>query len=231
MDTLVAQKIGKRTVVSIAGKTSSRELTYLCLCECGRESIVRGNALRNGRGNRCHGCAAAATKNRTTHGISKTPIYTSWKAMLRRCYAPKCAEFINYGGRGIGVCEEWHDPAIFYAWALTNGWAKNLSIDRMNVDLSYSPNNCRWATTAQQRENVQVVTRANKSGYRGVSLKHGRGVWLSRIMIAGKIIHLGHHSTALEAAITHDRYIFDNGLLRPTNFTPYEVEARLKAGY
>lgn len=146
---------------------------------------------------------------------------------MARCYKESAKEYRNYGGRGINVCDAWHDPINFYTWAIANGWSAGLSIDRVNVDAGYNPENCRWATHAQQRENVQIVIRTNKTGYRGVSLKHGRGVWLARITVDGKVIHLGHHKTPLDAALAHDKYIIENRLSRPVNFeNPYEIEAR-----
>lgn len=227
MDDLTGKVFGKRTVLQRVEKTASREWSYLCRCVCGKEDVVRGSSLRAGKSHQCHACSAAETKNRTSHGLSKTPIYQSWKAMLNRCSVPTDPNYANYGGRGINVCSAWLNAENFYEWSVNNGWAKGLSIDRIDVNAGYSPENCRWATSSQQRENVQLITRSNKSGYRGVSKKHERDCWLARITVSGKITHLGHHKTALEAALAHDKYIHDNGLVRPMNFqNPYEVEAR-----
>ena len=226
MDDIVGKKIGKRTVLCKHGKNSSREWMYLCRCECGSQDVIRGNALRNGLAGKCKSCSAALTKNRTSHGVSKTPIYQSWKAMQNRCYVESNPSYKHYGARGIQVCNEWKDPAKFYEWAVANGWGPNLSIDRINVDLGYFPENCRWASSQQQTENKRLITKANKSGYSGVSKRSFRDVWLARISVGGKLIHLGHYKTPISAALSRDKYVIKHGLKRPLNFTNYEVEAR-----
>jgi hypothetical protein len=223
---LTGMVFGNRTVLAKAGHASTREWNYLCRCSCGREDIIRGNALRKGKANKCKACSSSITKNRTTHGLSKSTIYNAWKGMMHRCYRSNTRQYSDYGGRGINVCDAWHEPTAFHEWASFNGWKPGLSIDRIDVNSGYRPDNCRWATTSEQTENVRLITKANVSGYRGVSKKHGRDVWLARITVDYKIIHLGHHATAIEAALAHDAYVVSNGLRRPLNF-----EARKLSGH
>ena len=224
IDQMVGRRFGQRVVVRLAGRDNSRGYTYICRCDCGREDTVRKSALMIGKSIRCHACSAKLTRNKRTHELSGTRLYSIWKSMV---YRSTRSSVKNCAGRGIGVCDEWKDPIKFHEWALSSGYSDKLSIDRIDVDKGYCPENCRWATLKQQRENVQVLTETNKSGYRGVSAKHGRpGTWLARLTYNGKIIHLGHHRDPIEAAIAHDRYIFQHGLKRPTNFTLLEVEAR-----
>lgn len=81
-------------------------------------------------------------------------LHRIWQDMKTRCYNPKHESYKNYGGRGITVCEEWRkDFTAFYLWAIEHGYDKSLSIDRINNDGNYEPNNCRWATTKEQAKN------------------------------------------------------------------------------
>lgn len=89
-----------------------------------------------------------------THGLSKDPAYSRWKAMIRRCYNPKCKRYHRYGGRGIKVCEEWRDsPVKFIEWAYQSGFEKHLTLDRADNNKGYSPENCRWVSYKVQMNN------------------------------------------------------------------------------
>lgn len=89
----------------------------------------------------------------TTHGLCYHPLYTVHQSMIRRCYSPKFINYYNYGGRGITVCDEWKDFLNFYKWAITNGYEKGLSIDRVNNNGNYEPSNCKWSTSYEQNNN------------------------------------------------------------------------------
>ena len=89
----------------------------------------------------------------STHGETKTRLHKIWESMLERCEYKKHKHFSNYGGRGIAVCDEWHDYTKFRDWAVKNGYSTELTLDRINFDAGYSPNNCRWATIKQQQNN------------------------------------------------------------------------------
>lgn len=89
-----------------------------------------------------------------THGLRDTRIYGIWHGMLQRCYNPSRPKYKDYGGRGIGVCDEWrHDVKAFYEWAMSHGYADDLTIDRIDVNGNYEPSNCRWITIAEQSYN------------------------------------------------------------------------------
>lgn len=87
------------------------------------------------------------------HGHYYKPWYRSYKAMMERCYLPSCGNYERYGGKGVTVCEEWHDINNFAKWAENSGYAPGLTIDRIDATKGYSPDNCRWATKKQQSNN------------------------------------------------------------------------------
>lgn len=89
-----------------------------------------------------------------THGHSKTKLYGVWLGMKRRCDYRKDKRYQRYGGRGITVCDEWrNDYVTFESWAINNGYKQGLSIDRIDNNGNYCPENCRWVTTKQQNRN------------------------------------------------------------------------------
>lgn len=96
--------------------------------------------------------------NATKHGLSKHPLYETWKRMKTRCYNKNCADYKDYGGRGIAVCDSWKDDFVeFMYWALKHGWQKGLSIERKNYDKGYSPENCTWIPCRDQAKNRRTV--------------------------------------------------------------------------
>lgn len=128
---------------------------YVCLCSCGNYKIVERSLLTENITKSC-GCLAKKSLSSIAkkHGLSETHLYKTWRRMKSRCYDKKAKNYDYYGGRGITVCEKWLcDFVSFYQWALKNGYRKDLSIDRINVDGNYCPENCRWITKKEQSNN------------------------------------------------------------------------------
>lgn len=137
---LTGQRFGHLVVVEYAGRNERRESLWRCHCDCGNESIVRGDVLRRGTTESC-GCGKGLK-----HGHHRKPWYSSYKAMMERCYLPSNGNYKRYGGKGVTVCEEWHDINKFAEWVETSGYAPGLTIDRIDPRGNYEPNNCQWLT-------------------------------------------------------------------------------------
>lgn len=136
---------------------------FLCRCDCGSEIICSLANLTSGNTSSC-GCLKRelASKNNGTHHQSKTRLYKCWLRMRNRCYREENENYAYYGGRGIKVCDEWKDSyETFAKWATENGYNDALTIDRIDCDGDYSPDNCRWITQKEQTRN----TRGNTNVY------------------------------------------------------------------
>lgn len=120
-----------------------RMRTYIVRCICGKRFTALQNNVNRGHTKSC-GCLKY--RKSTYHGLRGTPTYSTWDSMVQRCTNPKAAHYRNYGARGITVCAEWRDFRAFHQWAIANGWAEGLIIDRKNNDGNYEPDNCHWVT-------------------------------------------------------------------------------------
>lgn len=159
-DSIIGKVYGRLTVVARAGKDKSGHSMFECVCECGAKTVVARSNLTGGYTTSC-GCARkdSVSAHKTTHGGTHTRLYRVWRGMMERCGYPDHVSYQYYGGRGISVCEDWKSNyESFREWALNNGYDEGAkfgecTLDRIDVDDDYCPENCRWVSMAVQNSN------------------------------------------------------------------------------
>lgn len=162
-------RYGRLLVLCAAGH-NGRALQWLCLCDCGRKTYVRGADMRQGKHLSC-GCLQserASAANGKHRGCS-TKIYFVWGSMIGRCHNPKNKSYPRYGGRGITVCDRWRNSFEAFRHDMGARPSDQHSIERKDNSLGYDPSNCCWATTTQQSNNRRNVKRYQYGGRDGTA--------------------------------------------------------------
>jgi hypothetical protein len=179
MSDITGQKFGKLTVLGRDYSYQSPKHTkWFCKCECGNIKSIFRNSLISGRTQSC-GCQMYKGKNgiNKTHGMSNTRIYHEWASMKKRCL-PNTHDSKQYHDRGISVCDEWKkDFVSFYNWSMENGYNDSLTIDRIDNNKGYSPQNCRWVSIEKQQSNktntIYVIYNNQKYCLRSLCIEIG----------------------------------------------------------
>lgn len=178
--------------VEPVGKNKAGQYIWKWLCDCGNEHIVAATSVIEGSTKSC-GCYAKEVvgDSTRTHGMTATPEYGAWKNAISRCHNPDNKSYSEYGGRGIFVCDDWNQPAEigFVKFYEDMGPSNGLTLERVDVNLGYSKENCIWADYYTQGYN-QRMQKANTSGKTGVS-ENKDGTWQAYINFKGKRYPLG----------------------------------------
>lgn len=193
---LTGKRFGRLVVVERAEdrieKSGKRRVMWKCLCDCGNEVTVLSDNIKRGLTLSC-GCFRNEylSKKMSTHGDTNTRLYGVWCAIKARCYNKNTDFYYRYGGRGITMCDSWRDNyENFRDWAMSNGYTEGLTIDRINNDLGYSPDNCRWATRKEQCNNRSTN---RKIAFRGEV--HTISEWAEILGIPARMLYRRAHVT------------------------------------
>lgn len=166
---LTGKRFGRLTAVEIAYRKKDKQgdmrVYWKCKCDCGNTCIVSRNSLRKGSTQSC-GCLRDEINHISSkkHGLYGTRIYKIWDGMKARCNCKSMKSYKHYGGRGITYCKEWEDFLPFYKWAIENGYDDDLTLERINVNGNYEPQNCRWITAKEQRYNLTISRKYTING-------------------------------------------------------------------
>lgn len=156
---LTGKRFGRLLVIGLHDDPDDDNLKWDCVCDCGNRKVVYGTRLRYGQVRSC-GCLKAEAESPKPDAFHRQRLYGVWAGMLQRCFYEKHKEYHSYGGRGITVCDEWKDYAVFRDWAYANGYdeshdSKSCSLDRIDINGNYSPENCRWVDAKMQSRNTR----------------------------------------------------------------------------
>lgn len=190
---LTGQRFGRLTVIKRVGLDSTgKNSTWLCRCDCGVEKVISRVSLVRG-GSRSCGCLnSQESKQRIKmlHDVHRDEypkierLSRIWRKMRNRCLNPNNSSFKDYGGRGIEICSEWDNFYEFQEWALNSGYSKELTLDRINVNGNYDPENCRWVSLKRQERNKRNTIYLTLHG-----IKKPMADWSDEIGISWRTLH------------------------------------------
>lgn len=157
---------GTREVLGLPFSSGDGEWRAVVLCRrCGRVAVAWCNNLRRGRSNRCKSCQISDANRKhgdTPDGMKHPRLHDIWCNMRQRCNSPQNPAYRWYGSKGVSVCSQWDDYAVFRDWAMSSGYRDDLTIDRKDSSGNYEPNNCQWITRVENSAKMQRDKRSKQ---------------------------------------------------------------------
>lgn len=196
---LLGRNFTKLEVVGTAPNVGGK-VAWLCLCDCGTSVVIKATHLVSGNTKSC-GCYQREVSR--THGMCKHPLYRIYEGMKQRCTNTNRGEYLEYGGRGIKICDRWLEAFENFRDDMSQDWKMGLELDRRDNDGHYSPENCRWATRKQNSFNRRG-DKGSSSVYKGVSFSKKADKWVASITKDGKTKHLGVFPDEVSAATAYN---------------------------
>jgi hypothetical protein len=184
---LTGQKFGRLTALYSSFSNDKGHVLWACACDCGSRitTLIPAHTLKAGKKNFCQFCKNSSI---TTHGYSHTKIYGVYHKAKERCCKPTCKDFKDYGGRGISMCDEWmNSPVAFITWALENGYREGLSLDRIDNDKGYSPDNCRFVNYFIQANNRSTNRQVILNGITDTIANHAKRLNVKRTTLVSRL--------------------------------------------
>lgn len=186
-------KVGKeygRLVVIKEVEQKKNKRRFLCKCACGKIKPYFLIKLTTGRTKSC-GCLAKEVllANNTTHGLSYHPLYNVWNSMRQRCSNKNAHAYCRYGGRDITVCLKWQNFKRFYDWAVSNGYQKGLTIERVENSGNYNSDNCTWIPLEQQARNRRNNKIVEYNGKSMILADWSKEIGINQTVLSKRLLH------------------------------------------
>lgn len=204
---LVGKRFGKLLVIKELDERRNNGVLWECVCECGGKAKRTTGELNAGRRLTC-GCMPTGSMGAWRNG-KREKLYVIWCDIIQRCFDKNLKNYHRYGGRGITICDEWrHDYPAFRSWALSNGYKEGLSIDRINNNGNYEPNNCRWTTMVVQSRNKENTVFLFHNGERKPLMEWSESLGIKQSTIRERIRRGWEIEKALDTPVRHTSRVY-----------------------
>lgn len=235
---LEGQTFGRLTVISYAGKSTSKRCLWRCRCKCGNETVLLSASLGEGRTQSC-GCLTRqrTVERNTIHNLTGSAEHNVWMAMLRRCSDSKQRCFSSYGGRGITVCDRWKDSFQNFLEDMGERPSKHHSIEREDNDGHYCPENCVWALPDKQSRNTRRTRMLTHDGKTMCLSDWAKEAGISKVTLSDRLKAGWSVSKALQKKVTKARLLTCGGKRQSVpewskelSLSPFTIYSRLQSG-
>jgi len=188
---ITGQKYGRLTAIKKVENNVNGKIQWLFKCDCGKQVLHTSCEVKSGHVKSC-GCWKKDHSARKTHGQSNNRIYQTYYSMKRRCYDNNPRYLKYYRDKGITVCDEWlNNPQAFFDWAMMNGYDEHLTLDRIDCDKGYSPDNCRFITQKEQTRNMSKNVFITIDGKRKVLTDWAKEYGILPCLVSYRMLHMG----------------------------------------